>query len=326
MSDFEYEIPNDPDVTPGDIDQNADLSDANLSEADLRGADLSGAKLNGANLRDAKFFTTDLSDTNFRGADLSGANLNEATLREAIFFGVDLSGVPLHGADLRGADLQGADLSGAHLQGADLSDADLSGADLSDAHLHGANFSNTYMLEADLSGAVLSRGTNIDASKKRTQAEAEAMNEKEYDKVARANHELRVAYSANGLIGRARTARVRERVARRKEAYAEKGLRGKAAWLSSVFSHVFTGYGIRLRWVLLMMILLYFGSAFVYWEIGGMTSVDSLYYSVVTFTTSPPAQPEPTGLVMRIVAGVETFAGTVAIIFLGYVLGTRERV
>jgi hypothetical protein len=87
---------------------------------------------------------------------------------------------------------------------------------------------------------------------------------------------------------------------------------------------VFTGYGIQLRWVLGMMTLLYLGSALVYMWFGGMTPGDSLYYSIVTFTTSPPV--EPTGLVMRAVAGVETFAGTAAIVFLGYVLGTRERV
>jgi hypothetical protein len=46
----------------------------------------------------------------------------------------------------------------------------------------------------------------------------------------------------------------------------------------------------------------------------------------VIFTTSPPAEPELTGGVMRVVAGFETFAGTAAIVFLGYALGTRERV
>ncbi|ESS06675.1 MAG: hypothetical protein A07HB70_01396 [uncultured archaeon A07HB70] len=73
-----------------------------------------------------------------------------------------------------------------------------------------------------------------------------------------------------------------------------------------------------------MMSLLYLCSALVYSVVGGMTPVESLYYSIVTFTTSPPAA--PTGLVTRFVAGLETFAGTAAIVFLGYVLGTRERV
>jgi hypothetical protein len=88
---------------------------------------------------------------------------------------------------------------------------------------------------------------------------------------------------------------------------------------------VFTGYGIQLRWILAMMFLLYTSSTVVYWTVGGMAPIESLYYSIVTFTTSPPG-PAPTGLLMRAVAGFETFAGTAAIVFLGYVLGTREQV
>jgi len=41
-------------------------------------------------------------------------------------------------------------------------------------------------------------------------------------------------------------------------------------------------------------------------------------------TTSPPTEP-PLGIA-SIVAGFETLAGTAAIVFLGYVLGTRERI
>ena len=131
---------------------------------------------------------------------------------------------------------------------------------------------------------------------------------------------FRRAYSANGLTDRARAARVRERKARRREARAEGGW-GWVAWLWSVLSQVFTRYGIQLRWVLEMILLLYLGSTLVYVEFGGMTLTDSLYYSIVTFTTSPPA--EPTGIGMHL--GNETFAGT-AIVFLDYALGTRKRV
>jgi len=70
----------------------------------------------------------------------------------------------------------------------------------------------------------------------------------QYDTIARANHELREAYSANGLVGRARKARFRERKSRRKEAQAAGGW-GTVAWIGSVLSQVFTGYGVRLRWV-----------------------------------------------------------------------------
>jgi hypothetical protein len=72
-----------------------------------------------------------------------------------------------------------------------------------------------------------------------------------------------------------------------------------------------------------MMVVLWLLSAAVYWD-AGMEPRRSLYYSIVTFTTSPPNTPPPG--VATAVAGFETFAGTAAIVFLGYVLGTREQV
>ncbi|ERG91588.1 MAG: hypothetical protein J07HQW1_01622 [Haloquadratum walsbyi J07HQW1] len=74
------------------------------------------------------------------------------------------------------------------------------------------------------------------------------------------------------------------------------------------------------------MLLLYLVSAVIYWQVGDLSMGRSLYYSIVTFTTSPPAEPDLTGQILGVVEGFETFAGTAAIVFLGYVLGTRERV
>lgn len=86
---------------------------------------------------------------------------------------------------------------------------------------------------------------------------------------------------------------------------------------------VFTGYGVRLRWVGVLMTFLLLGSASLY-HYEGMSLGQSLYYSIVTFTTSPPSK--PTSSIMQAIASFETIAGTTAIVFLGYVLGARERV
>jgi hypothetical protein len=72
------------------------------------------------------------------------------------------------------------------------------------------------------------------------------------------------------------------------------------------------------------MLLLYLVSAGVYWHWGEMAWDRSLYYSIVTFTTAPPEP--PLNYATSVIAGIETFAGTAAIIFLGYVLGSRERI
>jgi hypothetical protein len=86
------------------------------------------------------------------------------------------------------------------------------------------------------------------------------------------------------------------------------------------------GGGNDRRWVGGSMLLLYLASAVIYWQVGDLSMGRSLYYSIVTFTTSPPAEPDLTGQILGVVEGFETFAGTAAIVFLGYVLGTRERV
>jgi uncharacterized protein YjbI with pentapeptide repeats len=128
------------------------------------------------------------------GAQLSGVDLSEGSV---------LSGTRLVGADLSGANLGGADLSGANLTGAGLRGADLPGADLREVRL------------ADVS---LSRDTTVAGYRDR--ALSEEVDDQEtrsggrylpslpqyspsvYDRIARIEHELRTAYSNNGLTRR----------------------------------------------------------------------------------------------------------------------------
>jgi uncharacterized protein YjbI with pentapeptide repeats len=146
MSDPEYEIPNNDDISPDDIQPEADLSHADLSGSDLGDADLSGSDL----------IYSDMSEANLNDADLSEANLSQADLSRANLSHTDLSGGNLSHADLLGADLSYADLSEAFLNKVDLSEADLRFADLSEAVLIDSDLSDAYLYEADLSEAYLS--------------------------------------------------------------------------------------------------------------------------------------------------------------------------
>lgn len=262
---------------------------------------------------------TEIHDGDLHGAIAPHTDLTSLELPPAPGF-VDAG---FSKADLEGADLSEADLYDADLSGADLRMADLSGADLRDADLR-----HSPLIEIDLADTTLARSTQITAPRDGLEKEVsdyESVSTEQLEgSIARANHELRTAYSSNGLIGRARHARVRERRARRREALAGEGWRGTTAWFGSILSKVFTGYGVQLTWIAGVIAVLYLASAGVYHFVGGMSVGRSLYYSVVTLTTSPPSPP-PGGLT-SVVAGVETFAGTAAIVFLGYVLGTRERV
>ena len=252
-------------------------------------------------------------------ANLSQANLSETDLTSANFAGAQLSD-----ADFSGAQLSGADFSGSNLSLSKFSDAQLFLTNFLEADLRGADLRDANLGEIILSGVTLSRKTKIDDPGVRIRRNPSVLDKETiYDIVARTNHQLRVAYSENGLTGRARRARLRERRARRREALAEGGLQGTGAWFGSLLSRIFTGYGVQLRWVVGVMLALYLASTAVYYS-EGMTLGYSLYYSIVTFTTSPPSPP-PSGA-GQIVAGIETFAGTTAIVFLGYVLGAREQV
>lgn len=198
--------------------------------------------------------------------------------------------------------------------------ADLQEADLSEANLFCAN----------ISGVILNRGTQAElkpADAKRIFSSGDDSQERDlqmWDGIARMYHGLKVAYSENGLVGRARTYRVRERWARRREAKAEGGPKGYSAWFGSLISRVVTGYGVQLYPVVLVMLAIYLVSAAIYWG-PDMGIGASLYYSIVTFTTAPPSSP-PGGLFVEATAMVETFVGTLLIVLLGYVLGNREQV
>lgn len=259
-------------------------------------------------------------------ADLRRADLSEADLRRA-----DLVDADLRWADLSEANLRRVDLSGSDLSGANLSEANLNWADLSGANLVGADLSGIKLLEINLSDASVSRETQIEAGLVDIKEMASQIYQWEnpespriWDAVARVNHELKIVYSANGLVGRARKYHVRERRARRREAKAESGLTGYSAWFGSLLSRVVTGYGVQLRWVGGFMLLIYFASAAIYHG-SDMGIRESLYYSIVTFTTAPPSPP-PDDLITKTTAMIETFGGTLLIVLLGYVLGNREQV
>lgn len=343
----EWKIPNDPNVSPEDIESGADLSGANLGSAELEGANLSranlskaelgdanlsGANLSNANLSDSEGFYVDLSHSNLTNAKLNRARITDSNIKES-----DLSGTKLRNADISRSTLDSCDISGADLlrancrktdfANADLSDANLTGAVLSDALLPETDFTGASVTEISLDGVKLSRGTRFD--KPSNQIDINKYDDSNFDKskkygiIARVNHELKNAYSNNGLVERARDARFREREARRNEALADGGFQGIKTFLQSLLSMVVTGYGVRLRWIIATMMAIYLLSSLFYIT-QGMPFYEALYFSIVTFTTSPPRAP-PSGI-SNAVAGIETIVGTTAIVFLGYVLGTRERV
>lgn len=222
-----------------------------------------------------------VGDGNLSGARVQDSNLTTVSFPESS---------ALVGANLVGANLQNADLVGANLRNATLTGADLRNADLAEASLRGADLRNALLAETTLADVSLSRSTIIDNPEHRIiRTDIDLSRSNLYDVAARANHELSAAHSENGLSARARRARLRELRAWRRAARAEGG-RGWFAWYNSLLSKVIFGYGVRLSDVVRVMLLLYVVSVGVY-HMEGMPFNRALYYSIVTFTTSPPATP-----------------------------------
>jgi len=170
---------------------------------------------------------------------------------------------------------------------------------------------------------VLNRGTQCDEFPEfRENATVADDPATEWDRMARIYHSLKTAFAANGLIGRARDHHVLEQDAREQEAKAADG-RGSRAYLGSKASRYLTGYGVRPTRVGLFMAVLFSIATVAYLLDPGIEN--SLSYSVVTFTTSPPGGTLPTHPVAQGIALIETFVGTVLVVLLGYVLGNRER-
>ena len=337
MSEPEYKIPND-DVTPEDIQPNADLRGADLSESNLVEADLSNAKLKNADLSGVRLHGTDLSGATMRGADLSKAKLNmtlsedhfdvpDANLSEDYIgvLGANLSGAYMQDVDLSEADLHLVNCSGANMRDADLSGADLENADLSGADLRDANLSGANLRDADLSSLNLNQGTQLGSFYNRPTSP------EQWDQLARSYHDLKSEFSDNGLDGKARKARYFERRARTREAFARHTWSDFVTGLSGFLSRILTGYGTRISHVLAWtaVILILPGLWYAALPISDLTG-GPVYYTVVTFVTSPPNPPGTTdgllGVLTDVIVLFQTYAGTALIILFGYVLGTRDRI
>lgn len=124
------------------------------------------------------------------------------------------------------------------------------------------------------------------------------------------------------MIGKARDLKMLEQRTRGLEAKAREGL-ASTTYLGTTISGILTGYGVRVRYLLIWMIVLFLFSTFWYIAVGvEETAMRNVSYSIITFTTAMPKI--PSGTYTQFVAITETFFGTLFTVLLGYILGSRE--
>jgi len=330
----------------------AHLKGANLLKAHLEEALLHGAHLEGANLYRAHLERADLSDAN-----LEGANLNEVHLEGVILIGANLKGANLweahlEGAVFRGAHLEEANLYRAHLEGADFSNAKLINANLSYSFLEKTLFSentqlnDVHILHADLKNSYIKR-----ASKNMDEVVIEER-EKEFDDAKEVYLSIKNYFREEGMYEVSGKYYYREMLMARKIAWeniksfkwnkkeiikSHKRLcREWTSWFVSKMMDLLTGYGEKPTRVVAWWfgIVSVFGA--IYYLFKGIMNhpnalaykpspLESIYFSVVSFTTLGFGDFQPKPGVFQIVASIEAFLGALFIALFIFVF-TRKMI
>lgn len=275
---------------------------ANLTAAHLEGANLAEARLERANLQAASLSGADLHHAYCEGADLTSVGLRATNAYEVAFIGATLSGADCAGATLRNARFEGANLRGAYLGGGTLSAPDLAAlrrwrpdqpARLEPVDLRGASFDTL----SDLFGVTLGNrhdgfaqladvrwgdailtvvnwgamdmvGDERIARERvtsRDYAKNHSMRISEYETAIRANRQLAITLTAQGLSEHSIRFNYRAQVLQRQilwwqwvwgQAGSQEGALAKltgwqrvsrfSGWLVSVMLDLLSGYGSKL--------------------------------------------------------------------------------
>ena len=274
------------------------------SEADLSGWNLEGLKLsnkgNIANLQNANFSRANLENINLASANLEkayfgGTNLKNAILRESVLKDAYLRGAILENATLHKSCLQGADMTGANLQNTKLWSSNLQGTKLQGVNLRNARFNEKTILydvnwyQCQIDNSTLKLADN--------QLDKKVIQEKnnDYAKAKEVYRNLKNYFRQEGMYNISGEYYYRERLMETKYNWKEKKY---PQWISNIFLKLITGYGERPLNILIWWIGIIFGCAFIYYFFSGIYNgiaynitsynpnfLETLYFSIVTFTT-----------------------------------------
>ena len=233
------------------------------------------------------------------------------------------------GYELRFIDFYRADLRSAHFFQADLRGSSLMKADLREANLHFTNLEDVNLLGAKLDGAKIENvnwGIMLLQERQAKEAKRQGHHQKANDYYEQAEEicrHIRKVAENQGLFETAGTFFYKEMVVRRKQLPRSSATR----WVSKIVD-VFCGYGERPARVILFSLSLIAIYSLIFAMLGIQSSsgilrfstdlsvlqnlnvwANTLYYSVVTFTTLGYGDLVPIGF-SRLFAAVEAFTGS----------------
>jgi uncharacterized protein YjbI with pentapeptide repeats len=286
----------------------------------FRGSTFQSINRGDVTFSDATFKADGEGDVTFSDATFKADGEGDVTFSDATFKADGGGDVAFSNGIIFNTDFQRVDFSETNFRGTDLIGADLREANLANIVINGET--SCKRLDEGHSYDYPTRSLPFLVRLKRFYQKSTFSHES-WDSTARAYHQLKITYSDHGLVGRARNMHVRERRARCLESKAANG-RFNSRYLRSLFSQIFTGYGVQIWNLLSWMVILFVISTAIFITTGVEdTLTGNISFSVLAFTVAPPRIPE--GLGLQIVMMVETFFGTLSIVLLGYILGNRER-
>jgi uncharacterized protein YjbI with pentapeptide repeats len=337
----------------------ADLSDSNCSGAEfsnatLLGSDLVNTDFGRAELAGVILELTTLDETRFWRANLSKASLYDLDSESSIAFG----NADLTDADLRGSQFDECDFEGATLRDVDARNSSLQGANFQNATLGNASLQDANLTDARLFGASL-EGAQIN-SETTLLGDALPYEDKEFvyntektvfgqiwDKIAQIGVTSSTQYNRSGAVyetlqklarennlsDQARSFYLRKKDIRRQEASYPHRLKQDLSWLVTEYAdNPYRIVGSSLLAITIFSILYPIagisnstnGKSITFdfgWSLEA--SIESLYFSIVNFTSLGAGKWYPTGIGGEILAGIQSLLGAVMLALLVFVLGRR---
>jgi hypothetical protein len=261
---------------------------------DLRGISLSGFDFR-ISIQEDDGFSEELailSNIHFEGATLRHCNFQEGKI---------------HDCDFEDTQLAHSDFKNAHITNCSFENADMTGINLMDANITNCNFSDAIINDISTAGAIIDEKSSFGK-------ELKSETEKDYHASAIEYKQIKEMYKTSSLHSQADKFHYREMVTKRKSL----SLLNPFRWFSFFFGDVLCKYGTSFVNVFLASLLVIVACAMAFQifdslmfyntKVEDYTFMDSLYFSLTTFTTLGYGDYHAVGAI-RFLAGAESFIG-----------------